>query len=86
MAATDPRRTLHEIDRLGSEVYDRQVLPTLQPSDDNKTVAIDIDTGEFEIDDDDYMAGMRLRERRPEAEIWMRRVGRLARIPIGRQG
>jgi hypothetical protein len=84
MAATSPRRTLDELAKLGAEVYDRRVRPTLLPGDDNKSVAIDVDTGEFEIDPDDYAAVMRLRARRPEAEIWLGRVGRPVRIRLRR--
>jgi hypothetical protein len=75
--ADDTQRTRDEIGRLGQEIYERRVLPTLRPEDDGKTVAIDVDTGEFEIDPDDYAAVTRLWERMPEAEIWHRRVGRM---------
>ena len=78
--ASDTRRTRDEVGRLGDELYERRVLPTLRPEDDGKTVAIDIDTGEFEIDDDDYTAVSRMWERRPGADIFMRQVGRLAAI------
>ena len=80
MATTDRRRTLDELARLGAEVYDRQVRPKLRPEDDHKSVAVDVETGEFEVDPDDYTAVMRLRARLPEAEIWLGRVGRPARI------
>ncbi len=75
MAATDPRRTLDEKARLGAEVYDRRVRPTLQPGDDYKFVAIDVETGDYEIDKDDYTAVTRLQERHPEADVWLERVG-----------
>jgi hypothetical protein len=75
MAATDPRRTFEEKADIAAEIYDRQVRPTLQPSDDNKFVAIDVETGDFEIDKDDYTAITRLGERHPEADIWLERVG-----------
>ena len=84
MAVTDPRRSLDELARLGAEVYDRRVRPTLQPVDDNKLVAIDVETGDFEIDEDDYTAVTRLRERRPEADIWLERVGQPAACKMRR--
>jgi hypothetical protein len=80
MAATDRRRTLDELARLGDEVYDRKVRPTLRPEDDLKYVALDVETGEFEIDPDDYTAVMRLRTRLPEADIWLERVGQPAAV------
>ena len=76
MAAADSRRCSEELARLGDEAYNRRVRPTLRPEDENKFVAIDVVTGEFEIDPDDYSAVMRLHERIPEADIWLCRVGR----------
>ena len=84
MAATHRRRPLDELARLGSEVYDRKIRPTLRPEDDLKYVAIDVETGEFEIDPDDYTAVMRLRTRLPEADIWLERVGWPAAVKIRR--
>ncbi len=76
MPATEPhRRTPKELAKLASEVFDRVVRPTLRPEDDGKFVAIDIDTGEHEIDEDDYAAVMRLRSRKPAAEVWLLRAG-----------
>src|SRR5262249_21557171 len=61
MPGTQPRRTPEELARLGSEVFDRHVRPMLRPEDDGKFVAIDVDTGDHEIDEDDYAAVTRLR-------------------------
>jgi hypothetical protein len=78
MPATEPHRSPEEIARLGAEVFDRDVRPALRPEDDDKFVAIDIDTGYYELDEDDYAAVTRLRNRRPSAEIWLGRVGQPA--------
>jgi hypothetical protein len=75
MPATEPHRTPEELARLGWEAFDRHVRPVLRPEDDGKFVAIDIGTGEHEIDEDDYAAVTRLRARRPSAEVWLGRVG-----------
>jgi hypothetical protein len=75
MPTTDPRRSLEEIARLGAEAFDRHVRPALRPEDDGKFVAVDIDTGDYEIDPDDYAAVTRLRNRLPSAEVWLGRVG-----------
>ncbi len=70
--------TPEELARAGSDVFDRHVRPVLRPEDDGKFVAIDIDTGDHEIDEDDYTAIKRLQSRRPSAEIWLGRVGQPA--------
>jgi hypothetical protein len=85
MTALNSRRTPEELARLGAEVFDHRVRPTLQPEDENKFVAIDVGTGDFELDDDDYTAVTRLRSRRPQAEIWLGRVGAPAVYRMGRR-
>jgi hypothetical protein len=78
MPTTNPSRTPDELARLGSEVFARTVKPSLRPADDGKFAAVDVDTGDFELDDDDYTAVARLRARRPAAEVWIERVGQPA--------
>jgi hypothetical protein len=75
MPITKPPRTLDELARLGGEIYDRQVRPALRPEDDGKFVALDVETGDYEIDEDDYTAVARLQARKPAADIWLMRAG-----------
>ena len=75
MAITDSRYSLDELARLGNEIMNRSVQPTLRAEDDGKFVAIDVVTGEFEIDEDDYTAVARLRLRKPNADMWLARAG-----------
>jgi hypothetical protein len=82
MPTTEPNRNPEEVARLGAEAFDRSVRPRLRPEDDGKFVAIDIVTGEYELDEDDYAAVMRLRGRRPSAELWLGRVGQPAAYKI----
>jgi hypothetical protein len=53
MPATEPRRTPEELARLGSEVFERRVRPMLQPEDDGKFVALDVQIGDYEVDEDE---------------------------------
>ena len=78
MPATEPRRTPEELARLGSEVFERRVRPMLRPEDDGKFIALDVQTGDYEVDEDDYAAVSRLRARNPAAEAWLSRVGQPA--------
>lgn len=84
MAVPEARRSLEEIARLGAEAFGRHVQPALRPEDDGKFVAIDIGTGDYELDADDYAAVMRLRQRRPSAEVWLERVGQPAAYQMRR--
>jgi hypothetical protein len=75
MTAAEPPDRLAEQARRSREIYDRQIRPALQPEDEDKFVAIDIKTGEYELDEDDYTAVTRLRSRLPAADVWLERVG-----------
>ena len=75
MPATETRRSLEEIGRLGDEAIARFVTPNVKPEDDGKFVAIDIDSGDYELDEDDLGAINRLRARCPSAEVWLGCVG-----------
>jgi hypothetical protein len=83
MAALGPRYSKEEFARRGQEVYERAVLPRLQPTDEGKFGAIDIDTGEYEADRNDYVATERLLARKPDAQIWLARAGHRAAYRIG---
>ena len=63
MMTTNTPRALDELAGLGQEVFDRAVRPTLRPEDDGRFVAVDVDSGEYEIDADDYTAVTRLKSR-----------------------
>ena len=78
MPVTEPRHTPEELARLGSEVFERRVRPMLRPDDDGKFVALDVETGDYELDEDDYAAVSRLRARNPTAQIWLSRAGQPA--------
>ena len=85
MPGTEPHHTPEELARLGAEVFERHVRPALRPEDDGKFVAIDIDTGDHEIDEDDYAAVTRLRARRPSADVWLACVGQPATYRMRRR-
>jgi hypothetical protein len=74
MVVTIPRSD-DEIERLGEEMIERRIKPQLSPDDNGKFIAVDVDSGDFELDKDDYSAVVQLRARRPEAEVWLGRAG-----------
>jgi|SRR6266849_6262066 len=80
------KRSLDELARLGGDIFDRQVRPALRPEDDGKFVAIDVETGDYEIDEDDYGAVARLRSRKPAADVWLVRAGYPTTCRIGAGG
>jgi hypothetical protein len=75
MPTTGPRYSKEEFARRGDAIYDRAVRPTLKDRDNGKFVAIDIETGEFEIDPEEIAACDRLEARVEDPQIWLTRVG-----------
>jgi hypothetical protein len=75
MASIKRRYGKEEFARRGDAIYESALHPHLKPEDKGRFVALDIDTSEFEIDDDELAACDRLRARLPDAQIWMVRVG-----------
>jgi hypothetical protein len=83
MAKMQPRYCKEEFAHLGREIYERDVQPRLQPGDDGKFVAVDIETAAYETDWDDYIATQRLLDQVPNAQIWLARAGHRAAYTIG---
>lgn len=75
MTAPQARYSKEEFARRGEELYETTVRPRIEPGDSGKFVAIDIETGEFEVDVDELAASDRLLEKHPNAQIWLVRVG-----------
>ncbi|HXH09480.1 MAG TPA: hypothetical protein VNP04_06935 [Alphaproteobacteria bacterium] len=83
MAELELRYSKEEFARRGQAIYERDIRPHLQADDEGKFVAIDIETGAYEMDRDDYTATERLLARRRHAQIWLVRVGQRAAYRIG---
>lgn len=75
MPSIGPRYPKEEFARRGDEIYERDVRPQLKPEDDGKFAAIDIETGEYEIDEDDLNACDKLNARIPDAQTWLVKIG-----------
>ena len=70
-----PRYSKEEFAQRGDEIYDRAIRPQVESENKGKFVAIDIETGAWEMDADELIAGDRLTARIPDAQTWMVRVG-----------
>jgi hypothetical protein len=78
MTVRQPRYSKEEHARRGVECYERQVRPQVEAGNDGKIVALDIDTGTFEVAEDTITACERLLVRCPDAQIWCVRIGHRA--------
>jgi hypothetical protein len=70
-----PHYSKEEFARRGDEIYERDVRPRIEAGDGGKFVVIDIDTGAYEIDEDELAASDRLLARNADAQLWVTRVG-----------
>ena len=88
MSVRQPRLSKAEHARLGTEIYEQQVLPHLADIREGQIVAIEVDSGEFEVADQTVEAAQRLIARCPDAQIWFVRSGHLGvhRFGAGRLG
>ena len=75
MTVRQPRYSKEEHARRGTTIYDQQVRPLVEVGNDGKIVAIDVDSGAFEVADDTLTAADRLLARCPDAQIWFVRIG-----------
>ncbi len=75
MPVQQPRYSKNEFARRGHEIYETQVLPQVEEGNHGKIVAIDIETGAFEIADDSLTAAKQLLKYYPNAQIFGIRIG-----------
>lgn len=75
MAVRHPRYSKEEFARRGDEIYESQVRQQVEESNYGKIVAIDLETGAFEVDASEITACNQLEASHPEAQIWIVRIG-----------
>ncbi len=73
--ARQPRYTKEEHARRGQETYEQRVRPHVESGNLGKIVAIDVDSGAYEMDEETLPAVERLLARFPDAQIWLVRIG-----------
>ncbi|HMC66076.1 MAG TPA: hypothetical protein VKI65_14150 [Gemmataceae bacterium] len=78
MTVRQPRYSKEEHARRGNEIYERQIRAQVESGNQGKIVALDIDTGAFEVAENTVTASQRLLARHPDAQIWCVRIGRPA--------
>lgn len=78
MAMRRPRYSKEEFAQRGEYLYENQIEPQVETENYGRIVAIDIETGEFELADEILPATDRLFERIPDAQPWIVRIGHRA--------
>jgi hypothetical protein len=83
MALQQSRYSKEEFARRGEAIYQQRIRAPVEPGNKGKIVAIDIETGEYEVGPDVLTATDRLLARLPDAQIWCVRIGYPAVHRIG---
>jgi hypothetical protein len=86
MTVQQLRYSKEEFARRGNEIYESHVRSQVEQGNHGEIVAIDIETGAFELAKDTITASDRLLERYPDAQIWCVRIGHrgVHRFGVGR--
>ena len=71
MPANKRRYSKEEFARRGDALVESRIRPNLKASDEDKFIAIDIETGEYELDKNEMKAANRLRNRLADPQIWL---------------
>ncbi|CAN1209186.1 hypothetical protein TUMEXPCC7403_03120 [Tumidithrix helvetica PCC 7403] len=83
MAIRQPRYSKEEFAQRGDLIYQTQIRPQVEEGNHGKIVAIDIETGDFEVANSTLLAVDKLYERKPDAQPWVIRIGHRAVFRFG---
>ena len=75
MLKTPTRRPREETARLGSVIYERDIRCQVEADHHGMVKAIDVDSGSYAIGSTASDTAKRLRERFPDAAVWLMRIG-----------
>jgi hypothetical protein len=71
----DRRLLRDEIGERGVQIYERKLRLILEPQFNGQFVAIDVESEDYEVASEAREASIRLRERHPNAQVLVERVG-----------
>ena len=80
-----PHYTSKEIVQRGQALYDQQIRAKVEASHKGEFLILDVDTGEYEIDNNEVAAVKRARAKNPSAALYILRVGYPAAYRVGGQ-
>jgi hypothetical protein len=75
MTIRQPRYSKEEFAQRGDALYEAQIRSQVEEGNHGKIVAIDLETGDFEVDPSEIAACDRLEASHPNAQIWIVRIG-----------
>jgi hypothetical protein len=85
MTVRQPRYSKEEFAQRGDALYESEIRSQVEEGNHGKIVAIDIETGAFEVAETPRITVDRLYERYPDAQPWVIRIGHRSVFRIGSQ-
>lgn len=70
-----PDHTPQEVETRGETIYEQRIRAEVEPEHKGEFLVIDIETGEYEVDQSDLAATKRALVRRPDAVLYGLRIG-----------
>lgn len=83
MPVRQPRYSADETVQRAEDLYQQRLRPQVEAEHRGRYIAIDVETGEYEVGDDYHAAAHTILERKPDAAIGVLRIGYPA---VGRIG
>ena len=75
--------TPEEVESRGEAIYEKQIRWKVEAQHKGKFLVLDVETGEYEIDDEDLAATKRVLVKRPDAVLYGLRIGYPAAYRLG---
>ena len=69
------RYSSEEIVRRGEQLYDQQIRAHVEPQHRGRIIVINIETGDYEIDNSTLPAARRAQANDPDAALYSKRIG-----------
>lgn len=78
MATKQSRYTIDEVADRGIELYETKIRPLVEEGNLGRLLAIDVESGDYAVADQRFDAVKPLRDKNPDAQIWLLRIGHVA--------
>ena len=72
-----------EFAALAKEIYYREIRPQVIDAHRGDFLVLDVESGDYEVDEDSLEAGLRMKKRRPDGRRFMFRIGYQAAFSFG---
>jgi len=78
-----PDHSPQEVAVRGERIYEQRIRDRVEPGEKGEFVVIDVETGDYEIDQSDLTATKRVLARRPDAILYSIRIGSPTAYKLG---